>query len=249
MIGIESFAQDNPGIFVRLRSLLLLSLFGAYRLAVATRGIEPAGELAARALAIARHWLALGILPPLLLAFLLGPSRASVLDRPRHPAFVFSILVLLPPLIEPRFRLPLYCLVAVYVFNAALTWLALSSAAKREVQFLGSLAAVVLFAYLLRPKRLAEVEQQAGRTKCSSSVRVCAVAILAAAQLANLFGYYKLSQSLSGLCIYSTFIALAVFTAQRVFTILLWRLSKRLRPSDWRWCDCIARASVAGYHG
>ena len=51
-------------------------------------------------------------------------------------------------------------------------WLTLSSAVRREIQFLGSIAAVVLFAYLLRPKRLATWSDQAGRTKCSSSVRV-----------------------------------------------------------------------------
>jgi small-conductance mechanosensitive channel len=131
------------------------------------------------------------------------------------------MLVLLPPLIEPRFRMPLYCLVAVYIINAAVLWLTLSSAAKREAQFVSSVVAVVLFAYLLRPKRLAQVEQP-GRSRgvLVFGARL-AVIILAVAQLANLFGYYKLSQSLGGICIYGTFIAFAVFTAQRVFTILL----------------------------
>jgi small-conductance mechanosensitive channel len=128
--------------------------------------------------------------------------------------------VLLPPLIGPRFRVPLYCLVAVYVFNAALMWLTLSSAAKREAQFVGSLVAVVLFAYLFRPKRLADVERPGRSHQILIFGARLAVAILAVAQVANLFGYYKLSQSLNGICVYSTFIALAVFTAERVFTIL-----------------------------
>jgi small-conductance mechanosensitive channel len=220
VIGIESFAQDNPGMFVVFAVLILLSLFAAYRLSVRTRGVSPSGDTQARALEITRHWVALGILPPLLLTFLFASfAPLSLLGIAILLSF-FSILILLPPLIEERFRLPLYCLVAVYVFNAVLPWLTLSPSTKREAQFLSSMAAVVLFAYLLRPKRLAQVER-AGR---SHQILVLgarlAVVILAAGQVANLFGYYKLSQSLSGICIYSTFIALAVFTALRVFSIL-----------------------------
>lgn len=48
-----------------------------------------------------------------------------------------------------------------------------------------------------------------------------AVGVLALGQLANLFGYYGLSQYLTVLCIYSTFIAIAIYTALRVFTLLL----------------------------
>src|SRR5271166_3601795 len=68
VIGIESFAQENSVIFVALAVVLLLSLLGAYRLHTATRGIKPSGELQAQALAITRRWLALGLLPPLLVA-------------------------------------------------------------------------------------------------------------------------------------------------------------------------------------
>ena len=39
--------------------------------------------------------------------------------------------------------------------------------------------------------------------------------------MTNLFGYYQLTQFLTTLCVYSTFIALAAFTALRVFTLLL----------------------------
>ncbi len=221
VIGIESFAQENLWIFILFGVVALLSLLGAYRLSVATRGISPSGDIQKWALDIVSHWVALGILPPLLLTFLLAPiAPLSLLGIAILLSF-FSILILLPPLIEPRFRLPLYYLVAVYLFNSALMWVSLSSAAKREIQFLGSMAAVVLFAYLLRPKRLAQVERPSRSHEVLIFAARLAVAILAAAQLANLFGYYKLSQSLSGICIYSTFIALAVFTAQRVFSILV----------------------------
>jgi len=221
VIGIESFAQENSGIFVALVVVLLLSLFAAYRLHKATRSIEAAGELQAQALEITRHWLALGLLPPLLLAFLLAPLAPLPLIGLAILLSFFSILVLLPPLTNPHSHMPLYCLVAVYIFNAILNWITLSPATKREVQFFGSVAAVVLFAYLLRPRRIAEVEKTGVRhTFLVFGARV-AVLVLALAQVANIFGYYKLAQFLTVLCIYSTFIGLAAFTAYRVFSQLL----------------------------
>ncbi|MGO9518424.1 MAG: mechanosensitive ion channel family protein [Candidatus Korobacteraceae bacterium] len=221
VIGIESFAQENSGIFVALAVVLLLSLLAAYRLHTATRSIEPSGELQEQALVITRHWLALGLLPPLLMAFLLAPIAPLPLIGLAILLSFFSILVLLPPLTKPHSHMPLYCLVAVYIFNAALNWITLSPATKREVQFVGSVAAIVLFAYLLRPKRIAEVESTGVRHRLLLFSARVAVLILALAQVANLFGYYKLAQFLSVLCIYSTFIGLAAFTAYRVFSLLL----------------------------
>ena len=221
VIGIKSFAQENSGIFSTLAVLLLLSLFGAYRLSVRTRGIQPAGEPQARALAITRHWFALGLLPPLLLAFLLASQAPLPLIGIAILLSFFSILVLLPPLIEPRFRMPLYWVVGVYAFNAVLNWVTLSSAAKREAQFFGSSVAVVLFAYLFRPKRMAEAEKRSDPQRLLIFGSRVAIAVLALAQLTNLFGYYQLTQFLTTLCVYSTFIALAAFTALRVFTLLL----------------------------
>jgi len=221
VIGIKSFVQENSGAFLGLVLLLLLSLFGAYRLSVVTRGVQPGDELQARALAITRHWFALGIVPPLLVAFLLAPLAPLPLIGLAILLSFIPILVLLPPLIEPFFRLPLYCLVGVYAFNAVLTWITLSPATKREVQFLGASLAVVLFAYLLRPHRVAEAEKQGDRHNLAVLAYRVTIAALALAQVANIFGYYKLMQYLTALCVYSTFIALAAFTAVRVFKVLL----------------------------
>jgi potassium-dependent mechanosensitive channel len=221
VIGIKSFAQENSGAFIGLAVLLLLSLFGAYRLSLAPRGTQPADELQARAPAITRHWFALGIVPPLLVAFLLAPLAPLPLSGLAILLSFIPILALLLPLIDPLFRMPLYCLLGVYVFNAVLNWITLSSAAKREVQFLGVSLAVVFFAYLLRPQRVAEAEKRDDRHRLLVFGSRVALAVLALAQVANIFGYYKLTQYLTALCIYSTFIVLAVFTALRVFNLLL----------------------------
>ncbi len=219
VIGIKSFVQENSGVFAALFALLLLSLFGAYRLSTRTRGIQPEGERQALALEIARHWFALGVLPPLLIAFLLAPFAPLSLIGLTILLSFSSILVLLPPLIEGRFHLPLYCLMGVYVFNGALIWIALSASAKRELQFFGFLVAIVLFAYFLRPKRLAQLETTGRHGLLILGARV-ALAVLSLSQVANLFGYYKLMLYLAVTCIYSVFIALALFTALRVFTLL-----------------------------
>jgi small-conductance mechanosensitive channel len=157
----------------------------------------------------------------LLLAILLASQAPLPLIGLAILLSFFSILVLLPPLIEPRFRMPLYWVAGVYAFNAVLNWVTLSSAAKREVQFLGSSVAVVLFAYLFRPKRMAEAEKRSDPQRLLIFGSRVAIAVLALAQLTNLFGYYQLTQFLTTLCVYSTFIALAAFTALRVFTLLL----------------------------
>ncbi len=220
LIGIESFVQENSGTFFLLSVSAVLSLFGAYRLSVKTRAIQPAGESQARALEITRHWCALGLLPPLLLAFLFAPRAPLALIGLTILLSFFSMLVLLPPLIAPRFHQPLYWLVGVYVLNAFLNWITLSGSTKREVQFLAFLAAIAIFAYFLRPKRIADLETPGRRHSILIIGARVALAVLALAQLANLFGYYKLMQYLTVACVYSTFIALAAFTAVRVFTLL-----------------------------
>ena len=220
VVGIEYFARENSAMFAVLAVLLLLSLFGAYKLSVATRGIKPASDLQTSALEITQHWVGLGLLPPLLLGMLLAPYAPLPLIGLAILISFYSILTLLPPLIERRFRIPLYCVVGVYFFNAILIWVGLSPATKREVQFLGSTAALVLFAYFLRSERLAGGEDPHGKHGLLIFGARVALAVLALAQLANLFGYYKLAQFMTMLCVYSTFIALAAFTAQRVSSLL-----------------------------
>ena len=120
VVSIELFTRENAGIFLALSLVLVLWLSIAYQLYRATRSAHPADELQAQAVEILRHWVAFGLLVPLLLAFRLSPLAPLPLIGAAILLSFFSILVLLPPLIEPGFRPLLYCLVAVYVFNAGL---------------------------------------------------------------------------------------------------------------------------------
>ena len=217
----QAFIADKATNFTLLGVLLLLSLFLAYRAKAATRGMEPVEQAEIQILGITRHWVALGLLPPLLLSFLLEPLAPLPLIGLAILLSFFSIIVLLPPLIEPRFRSLLYWLVAVYVFNAVLNWLFLAPETKREVQFVGSVAAVVLFGWLLRPARISMSTSPGREHKLLVVGARVDLAVMTLSQVANFFGYFKLAQFLGVLCIYSTFIAVAVYTGVRVFSLLL----------------------------
>ena len=219
--GIRDFAAQSKGAIICLTLLLILSLLGAYRLFRATRDMRPETEAQSQSLYIARHWIALGVMPPLLFAYLLAPLAPLSLIGLVILASFIPILILLPPLIHPRLRVLLYCMAAVYAFNAFVAWISLSPIHKREFQFATNVAVFALFVFLMRPQRVARLGE-AGR---SHRLRILgiriAIGILGLSLIANLFGYVKLSQFLGVLCIYSTFIAISMVTGVRVFTCLM----------------------------
>lgn len=221
LMGIRTFVAENAGAIVSLLIFLVLCLVGARHLNVRTRGKLPQNDEQAEALHITRHWIALGVLPPLLAAYLLAPLAPLSLIGLVILASFIPILILLPPLIRPRFRLLLYCIAAVYTFNAFVAWISFSPAHKREMQFLANVAVFAIFAFLVRPKRISRADDSGRLTWLRIfGIRV-GVAVLGASLLANLLGYVKLSQFLGILCVYSTFIAISVLTGVTVFTRLL----------------------------
>jgi len=219
--GIRAFARETKGALVFLFLLLLLSLFGAYRLRVATRGLQAATEHESEVLRIARHWIALGLLLPLLCAYLLAPLAPLPLIGLVILASFIPILTLLPPLISPGLRTLLYCLAGVYTASASVSWIGLSPFHKRELQFLIYFIVVAIFAFLVRPSRVSQVSASY-RPHASRILAIrLVVATVAIALVANLFGYVKLAQFLGVLCLYSTFIAISMMTGVHVFTRLI----------------------------
>lgn len=221
LLGIRAFIGEVKGALGSVIILLLISLFAANRLYRATRKIQPENPEEQLVLTIASHWVALGLLPPLLSCYLLAPLAPLQLIGLVILISFFPILTLLPSFLEPRFRLLLYCVAGVYTINAVVAWVALSPAHKREVQFGTNLIIFLLFAFLVRPSRLVHIEPE-GR---AYGLRVfgirLAVAVLGLSLAANLFGYVKLAQFFGLLCLYSTFIAISMLTGVRVFTLLL----------------------------
>ncbi len=219
--SIRSFASENRGALLLLLILWIGSSLLAYRLHQATRHLQPFTDDRAEVLRIVHHWFALGMLSPLLLGYLLAPSAPIALIGITILVSFVPILWLLPPLIEPRFRLMLYCTVGVFVLNTLIAWLSFSPGLKREVQCLIIAVVVCTFAYLLRPSRLVSVPSSSRRRWAIVLAMRLAVAIMGLSLAANLFGYVKLSQFFAVACIYSTFVAISILTGVRVFTLLL----------------------------
>ena len=97
LLGIRAFLGQASGPISALVVLLILSLFGAYRLNVATKGKTPKTESQAQALHLAKHWIALGVLPSLLFGYLLSPLAPLPLIGLVILVSFVPILVLLPP--------------------------------------------------------------------------------------------------------------------------------------------------------
>jgi potassium efflux system protein len=219
--GIGAFAAQTQGPLALLAVVLILSLLGAYRLRLASRDFRPTTPEQAQVLQIARHWIALGLLPPLLFGYLLAPlAPVSLIGLVILISF-FPILTLLPLFLTPHIRLLLRYLAGVYTLSALIAWISFSPALKREVQFGIHLGIFLLFLFLIRPARLSHLDD-AGRAHTLRFLGIrLAVVILGAALAANLFGYVRLAQFLAILCLYSTFIAIAMLAGTRVFTRLV----------------------------
>jgi len=219
--AIRAFAMQTRGALILLATFLFLSLFGAYRLRAATRVLQPADTQSAQVVNVARHWIALGLLPPMLCAYLLAPMAPLPLVGLVILFSFIPIVVLLPPFIAPPFRIVLYCLAVVYGLSAFTAWMAFSPATKREVQSVLQLVVFVFFAILLRPSRTPHSRGEGNSSWLRLQAIRLAVLILGVSLAANLLGYVRLAQFLAILCLFSTFIAICMLTVVRVFTLLL----------------------------
>ncbi len=220
-IAISAFGSEHSGALAFLAFLWVVATVFAYRLSQRTRDIVATDENQALVLLILRRWFPLGLLGPLLLAYLLAPYAPTALISLAISVSFIPILALLPPLISARFRLMLYVIVGLYVFNALFSWMSFSAVHKREVQFLTISIVFLIFAWLLRPSRLARIHPEKRSHKLVVLGLRVVVATVGIALLANLFGYVKLSQFLFLASIYSAFIAISVFTGVRVFKLLV----------------------------
>jgi small-conductance mechanosensitive channel len=221
LLGIRAFAVQAQGALTALLLLLIVSLVGTYRLHRAAANLHANNAEQEEVLHIARHWIALGLLPPLLCAYLLAPIAPLALIGLAILISFIPILRLLPPIVSPHFRRLLYSLTGVYALSAFIAWLSFSAVIKREVQFAVNFAVFALFAFLVRPARTLRYGGNDGLPRVGMFGLRVAVGALGLSLVANLFGYVRLAQFLSIFCLYSTFIAISLYTGARVFTRLL----------------------------
>jgi small-conductance mechanosensitive channel len=221
VLNFRTFARDERAGLITLFAVLLLSLLVSYRIHRLTRDLQPETQGQTELAHIARHWIALGFLGPILGGYLLASSAPLPLVGIAVLFAFFPILILLPPLISSQFRLLLYCAIGVYAVSVILFfWSDISFFHKRQLQCFIHLVTVVVFAYLLRPSRVSRADADASYRLRVLTMRT-GVVVLAAAAAANFMGFVKLAQAASLLCLYSTFVAISLFTVQRVFTRLV----------------------------
>ncbi len=218
---IQTFARESRGAIGFLLILFVLTLFGTYRLYLLTRDKTTDDECVAKVVRITRHWIALGILPPLLLGYLLAPLAPLPLIGLGILVSLVPVIILLPPLIGPKYRTLLYGLFGVYVLNAVVGWFSLSAIHKREVQFIINLLVFAVFAVLVRPRQTVLIQNATRGLRLRIFGMRLAVLLIGISLTANLFGYVKLAQFLGYLAFYSTFIAISILASLKVYTLLL----------------------------
>ena len=96
-------------------------------------------------------------------------------------------------------------------------WLSLPAVMKREFGFPIALTVFVSLAYLLRPSPSAEVKHHSALLL---GARLATLG-LGVSLGANLLGYVRLSQYVGVACLYSSFVAISMYTGTRVYTTLL----------------------------
>ncbi len=219
-ISIETFVKENTGVLIFLFVLTLLTVALAKRLHDLVCQKEPRDDLERDAYRILNHWIAVGLLPPLVLGYILAPSAPVTLLGLVIVLSFFPVLIVLPTLLERRLRLLLYLFAGIYGFNWVMTWIGLNPSIRREVQFLTNLALFGVLALLVRPSRSLPPPATRWGRAILLAIRI-GVVLLGIALVSDLFGYLKLAHYLALICVYSTVVAISVLTAVRVATLLL----------------------------
>ena len=220
LISIGFYLAEHWGAIVLLILVLLVSAITAKRMYLMVYDNQPQDELEVDAYRILRHWFALAALPTLILGYALAPSAPISLLGMIILLSFFPILTILPPLVAPRMRVLLYAFAALYAFNWIVSLLGLGNVARRDVLFGSSVLLFGFLAYRVRPSRKVAVPDGWWGRVLWFGIRV-AVVILGISLAANLLGYVKLGHFLAVSFIYSSFVAISVFTAVKVSIILL----------------------------
>ncbi len=219
-ISIVAFLQENRGTILFLVLLFIGSELAAYRLKQIVKDKQPGDQIEADTYRILEHWFAVGLLPPLIMGYLLAPSAPVTLLGLVILVSFFPILIILPPLLNRRLRLVLYVFAAIYAFNWTVSWINLNAVSRRELQFVTNAVLCLVLGYLVRPSTSLPRQETWWGKLILLAVRA-AVVVLAISLFADLFGYMKLAHYLALACVYGAFVGLSVATFNRVAMLLL----------------------------
>ena len=217
-ISVITFLSESKGALAFLAIVMAVSMTLARRAYHLTRNRQPTDELEADAYRILKHWLAVGLLLPMAIGYVVAPSAPVTLLGIIILVSFFPILVILPPLLNPRFRAVLYFFATLYAISLLIAWFGLSPSIRRETQYA---LRIVLFAglfYLTNPFR--PNTEKGWRRVPVWGIRALLL-FLGIAIVADTFGYTKLAHYLSLAGIYGIILGICVFTAWRVLVLFL----------------------------
>jgi len=222
------FLRAKAGRVVVVAALYLLGLLAAFQLKrYSSGGSRPgvpaeASEVFGRPFSVA-----------LLVALFGTIGQASA--APFSLAFVIYLLYLfpavrlLPPLINPGLLPFLYALSAVYLAEGVQLMIQFPPVVKREIFALIVFSALVVFAWLTRPSRVRQLRMSCRNLRLLVVGVRAGLVLLAASLVANLFGFLALSQILGVATLLGAFVGAALYTAVRVFSLIL----TTVLYSDW----------------
>jgi len=216
-LSITTFFHDRGGTVAFLCLLSVASLFLTYRVHRAAGNSRLNQELPKDVWLIIHRWVALGLLLPLLASYAFATSAPFSLIGLTVLASFFPILRLLAPLLRPSYRRALLWLAGYYAGLILIGWLSLPPVLKRELAFVIALTVFVSLAYLLRPSRSAQLKHH---SVLILGARLATLG-LGISLAANVFGYVRLAQYVGVACLYSSLVAISMYTGTRVYKTLL----------------------------
>jgi small-conductance mechanosensitive channel len=216
-LSITAFLRDRKGTVVFLVIFLLASLLFAFRMHRTAIDSHLEQALPDNAALLIHRWVALGFLAPLLMSYVFAPSAPFSLIGLTVLFSFFPILRLLAPLLRLSYHRAILGLAGYYAALILIGWLSLPAVLKRELGFAIALAVFLSLAYLLRPRRSDAVKHP---SLLVLGARLATLA-LGVSLVANLLGYVRLAQYVGIACLYSSFVAISMYTGTRVYTILL----------------------------
>ncbi len=216
-LSISTFVREWTGTVAFLGIFSCASLLFTFRMNRAASRSQREQALPDDASTLIHRWVALGLLAPLLMSYAFAPSAPFSLIGLTVLFSFLPILRLLAPLLRPSYHKAIRWLAAYYAALILIGWLSLPAVLKRELGFVIALAVFLSLAYLLRPARSVEAKHN---SVLVLGARLATLA-LGVSLVANLLGYVRLAQYVGVACIYSSFVAISMYTGTRVFTILL----------------------------
>lgn len=200
--------------------LYILALLGAFKLKRYVRSGTPP-RVPAEASAVFARPFSVAVLVTLV------AMTGQMASLPNSIAFVVYLgclilaLRLLPPLIEPGLRPLLYTLAAFIVVQGFRVLLPSPPVLKRELFAVTTFAALVIFAWFVRPSRLRQLPMPARNLRLLVAGVRFGLVLLAGCLAANIFGFLTLSQVLARATLLGAFGLAAFYSAARTLTLIL----------------------------